>query len=109
MLDAEASTTATVGVAALGHVEQRFGVADAAAVLTIAEEHDELTPAGRRRRRERHGEAVEDGAAPRGADRGQGRVGGRRRLAEVYEAAHAHVEGEEPQPVARAEVSFQLP
>ena len=43
---AEARTTATVDRTASGELEQHFGIADAAAVLTVAEQHDHLPAPG---------------------------------------------------------------
>ena len=58
---------------------------------------------------ERDGKAVEDRAASGGAERRERRVGGRRRIGEIDEPADAHVEGDQPQPIARAEIRSQLP
>ena len=52
-------------------------------------------------RGERDRQAVEDGAAAAAAQRRERLIDVRRRLGEVDQPADAHVEGEEPQPVAR--------
>ena len=61
-----------------------------------------------RRRRERDGDAVEDRAAAVSRQRCERGVGGRRRRLEVGEPADLHVERDEFQTVACAEIGFQL-
>ena len=108
MLEVDASTIATVGALRLATSSR----VSASLMLLLSwpslKSTIKLAPAGRHRRREGNGKAVEDGAAAGGHDRGERRVGGRRRIGEIDEPADAHVERDEPQPVARAEVGFAV-
>ena len=108
MLEAEASTTATVGVLRLATSSS----VSASLMLLLScpslKSTIELPAAGRHGCRERHGKAVEDGAASGGSERRERSVGGRRRIGEIDEPADAHVERHQPEPVARAEIGPQL-
>ena len=98
----------TVGVVRLATSNSDIRIADAAAVLTVAEEHDQVPPSFLCRRGEGHGDAVEDRAAAMSGQRCERGIGRRCRCLKVRQPSNLHVERDELQPISRAEIRFEL-